>query len=329
MRAREGVRRPLLVTGLPRSGTSWVGKMLEAGGEVVYVNEPLNPQHPPGRSPGVLNADVTHRFQYITAENESAWLTPFQDTVGLRYHLGAELRRNRGPYDLARAAKYGTAFTVGRVRGRRALLDDPYALFSAAWFTERLNTTTVILVRDPVSFVGSWAHLGWTVHFHELLEQPLLVRDLLRDHAEDLREFVGSQDLVAKAAILWRITYAVVDGLQRTVPGLHVRRYEDLTRNPMASFEELYQTCGLTWNDRARAAVTTATTASTAPARSFAWSRTGGLSRTAFRPMDSATSLHSFRDRLTPEDIERVRTLTADVAARWYPADATSPTDER
>ena len=56
---------PLLVTGLPRSGTSWTGKMLEASGQVVYVNEPLNPRRPPGRSPGVLNASVTHRFQKI------------------------------------------------------------------------------------------------------------------------------------------------------------------------------------------------------------------------------------------------------------------------
>ena len=65
---------PLLVTGLPRTGTSWVGKMLELSNAVVYVNEPLNPQHPPGHSPGVLDARVTHRFQYICADNEQDWL---------------------------------------------------------------------------------------------------------------------------------------------------------------------------------------------------------------------------------------------------------------
>lgn len=45
--------------------------MLAAGGELVYVNEPLNPQHPPGRCPGVLNAHVTHRFQYICPDRKS------------------------------------------------------------------------------------------------------------------------------------------------------------------------------------------------------------------------------------------------------------------
>jgi hypothetical protein len=72
---------------MPRTATSWVGKMLEASGALVYVNEPLNPQHPPGRSPGVLRADVEHAFQYISEENERAWLPAFRDTVRLRFHL--------------------------------------------------------------------------------------------------------------------------------------------------------------------------------------------------------------------------------------------------
>jgi hypothetical protein len=48
----NGPGGPILVTGMPRTATSWVGKMLEASGALVDVNEPLNPQHPPGRSPG-------------------------------------------------------------------------------------------------------------------------------------------------------------------------------------------------------------------------------------------------------------------------------------
>ena len=95
MRGDGGV--PLLVTGMPRTATSWVGKMLEASGALVYVNEPLNPQHPPGRSPGVLRADVEHAFQYISEENERVWLPAFRDTVRLRFHPLAEVRRNHAP----------------------------------------------------------------------------------------------------------------------------------------------------------------------------------------------------------------------------------------
>ena len=88
---------PVVVTGMARAGTSWVGKLLQAGGELTYVNEPLNPDHPPGRSPGVLDAPVPveRHYQYIGPHNEGGWLAPFADTLGLRYRVGAELRRNR------------------------------------------------------------------------------------------------------------------------------------------------------------------------------------------------------------------------------------------
>ena len=111
---------PILVTGMPRTATSWVGKMLEASGALVYVNEPMNPQHPPGRSPGVLRAEVQHAFQYISEHNEPVWLPAFRDTVRLRFHPLAELRRNHRPYDLARTVQYTAGFALGRLRGRRA-----------------------------------------------------------------------------------------------------------------------------------------------------------------------------------------------------------------
>ncbi|MEV0968931.1 sulfotransferase [Microtetraspora glauca] len=303
----SGYGGPLLVTGLPRSGTSWAGKMLAASGRLVYVNEPLNPEHPPGRSPGVLDASVTHRFQYICPDDESPWLEAFTRTIGLRYGHLAELRRNRRPRDLARMAKYGTAFRLGRLIGRRALLDDPFALFSAAWFARRLGCRVLVLVRDPVSFVGSWQRLGWTVYFHELLEQPLLVRD--HPCVEELRPLVGSQDRIAKAAALWRVARRVTADLAAADPGIRIVGYESLATAPLDRFRDLYAWCGLPWSERAAGRIAAACTAATGtPATGFSWT---GLSRTAFRPMDSRAALGTYRERLTPGEVSRIRDLTS------------------
>lgn len=312
-------RRGILVTGLPRSGTSWVGKMLQAGGEVVYVNEPLNPSHPPGRSPGVLNADVTHRYQYICADNEERWLRAFSDTLQLRYHLVAELRRNHRAYDLARLAKYSSAFVVGKVRHRRPLLDDPFAVFSSAWFAERVGCQVIVCVRHPFGFVGSWRHLGWRVPLGELLDQPLLIRDLLGAYSDEMRAMDRSADLIARTALLWRITYAVIDEIAARTPGLHIWRYEDLARSPVARFRELYETCGLTWTERAQRRIAAATSSARNAERShFVWSLRGGLSHTAFRPMNSGAALGLYRERLNPQELQRVQELTSEVAKRYY-----------
>jgi Sulfotransferase family len=317
------VSRGILVTGLPRTGTSWVGKMLEASGEVVYVNEPLNPAHPPGHSPGVLNAEISHRFQYICTDNVEHWESAFGDTLRLRYHPIAELRRNHHPYDLARLAKYLSSFTTGRIRRRRALIDDPFAVMSSAWFGQHLGCQVVICVRHPVSFAGSWQRLRWTANLHDLLDQPLLMRDLLGPYRDEMGALADSPDTIAKAALLWRLTYATIDQLTVQLPErLRWWRYEDLATDPVPGFRDIYRRCGLSWSDRSRQRIVAATTDGSNQERAHVWTLRGGLSRTAFRSMDSRAALQSYRSRLTAEEIERVRGLTSDVAKRFYPEEA-------
>lgn len=310
---------PLLVTGLPRTGTSWTGKMLEASGQVVYVNEPMNPGHPPGHSPGVLNASVEHQFHYIHPGNEAPWRAAFADTLALRYRVGAEVRRNRSGYDLARAARYLSVFTSGRLRGRRAMLDDPFALLSTGWLVEEMQCRAVVLVRDPVAVVGSWRALGWRVHFHELLEQQALVEDHLGGYVDRMRALVGSPDWLARSSLLWELAYDVVQRAFAPLPGVRIVRYEDLVRDPLDGFADLYAGLGLTWSPAAQARVEKATTGTSRAGSGHSWSLAGGLSRTAYRPMSREAALDSYRQRLTPEEVTRVRGLTAAVAERFYP----------
>ncbi|MER7362248.1 sulfotransferase [Nonomuraea wenchangensis] len=290
---------PVLVTGLPRSGTSWAGKMLAAGGGLVYVNEPLNPQHPPGRCPGVLAAEVTHRFQYICDDNDEVWLPAFRDTVALRYRWGAELRANHRPYDLARLLRYGTAFAAGRLTGRRALLDDPFAVLSAGWFARRLGSRVIALVREPVSFVASWRRLGWRADLRDLLGQPLLVRD----HPE-LAALDPAADGLAAIAALWRVTRTILAG----TPGILVVSYESLAADPLTGFRDLYDHAGLPWTPSAARRVHRACTGPSSASGAFRWS---GLSRTAYRRMDSRQALATAARGLSQEDAARVRALTA------------------
>jgi len=309
----------ILVTGLPRSGTSWIGKMLEASDEVLYVNEPLKPQQYPGRSPGILNAEVSQPYQYICADNDERWTAAFNDTLLLRYHLVAEIRRNHAPHALAQVVKNSADFTIGRLRRRRALLDDPFGVMSAAWFAQRLGCRVVVSVRHPLSFMGSWRRLGWKPHLHALLAQPLLMRDLLGPYEDELRAVADSPDPVAKAAVLWRVTYDALGDLDARQPGLlYLRRYEDLATDPEAGFRELYALCGLTWTERARKRIAWATTDHGKAKAQRTW--TGVLTRTAFRPMDSRSSLGSFRDRLSRQEIDQVLEITGPVAARYYDA---------
>jgi hypothetical protein len=296
--------------------------MLEAGGGLVYVNEPLNPQHPPGRSPGVLRADVTHAFQYISEENERVWLPAFRDTVRLRFHPLAEVRRNHRPYDLLRAVKYTAGFGLGRLRGRRALLDDPYAVFAAPWLARRVGCRVVVTVRDPVATVSSWRRLGWTPRLAELLAQPALVRDRLGRFAPELEAALaaggnGQVDAVGQASLLWRVIYGTVADYRREIDGLEVVRHEDLSADPLPAFRRLYGRLGLPFGPGAERAILDATSAGSGGA-AMRWSLSGrGVSKTAARRLDSRANLQVWRERLTSDEVARIRDLTADVAGAF------------
>ena len=273
--------------------------------------------HRDGR-PGVLNADVTHRYQYICADNEERWLEPFRRTIALRYGLAAELRRNHGAYDLARCAKYLMAFTRGRLRGQTALLDDPFAIFSTAWFSQQLGCRCVVLVRDPIAVVGSWRKLGWSVQLNDVLQQRLLVRDHLGSYEERMRTLVDSPDWLARSSLLWEMAYATVQSRFQGLPNVVVVRYEDLAADPRRGFESLYASVGLPWSPSVDDVVRTATAGTSAHARgSHAWTLRGGPSRTAFRPMDSRSAVVVASQRLDPQQAARVRELTVTVAATF------------
>lgn len=308
---------PLLVTGLPRSGTSWTGKMLEAGGQVVYINEPMSLSRPPGGSPGVLDAPIVHRFQYVGGDDDAAWVRAFGDTLRLRFHPLRELAAVRKPYHLARGAKYAAAFTVGRLRGRRAMLDDPNAIFASRWLTERMGVRTVYVVRDPVGMIGSWRQLGWQPQLQPILDQPDLLADHLGPHETAMRDAVAGGDWLDQMCCLWNVGNRFVDAARHDLDDVLVVRYEDLAADPLRQYEALYDWCGLEWSDSARASIEEATTASSDSNKGFSWSLRGGLSRTAFRRMDSRAAIAKPDRRLDDDEIERVRAATGEVLARF------------
>jgi Sulfotransferase family len=304
--------QPILVTGMPRSGTTWLAHMLAAAGGLVYVNEPLNPNHPPGGFPGVLNAPVEHRFQYICAENDERFLPAYRDLMRLRYHPLAELRQNHRPGDVPRQARHAAMFAAGRLRRKRVLVADPYAVFSTPWFARR-GFKVVVIVRRPVAAIASRKRLGWIFEPEELRRQPLLVRDVI----EPLGIATGparaprEERLIDTGALLWAAIHSAVAAAQdELADALVVVRHEDLSRQPKREFARLYERLGLRFSARAARQIERATTA--------AASETPVGDPHAVR-LDSRANLENWRRRLTAQEVERIQALTGQSAQRFYP----------
>jgi hypothetical protein len=298
-------RHPILVTGAHRSGTTWVGRMLAADKDTAYISEPLNVHH----RPGVFGAPVRNWYQYITDENESEYLSAFRDLTGFRYHLLSEIGSLRSRKDLLRMGRDLAIFTNGRLRGQRALFKDPFAVFSAPWFARRLGCRVVITVRHPAGFASSLMRLNWPFDFKDLLDQSRLMRDHLEvDRAE--MESIAPGDLLGQSALLWRMIYRVVHRMRETHSEFEVLRHEDLSVDPVAGYEALYRSLGLTFDEKIRSTILNSSRSENPaePSKKSAYSV----------KLDSRANMDIWKKRLRAEEIRRIRRMTESVSDHFY-----------
>jgi Sulfotransferase domain len=297
-------RRPILLTGMPRSGTTWVGRILAAGGEVGYINEPFNLAD----SPGSFRVPAAHWYAYATAETEAEFLPTLARGLQFDYPLVRELRRCRNRTDLYHTLKSWRDFA--RSRGRRPLVKEPHAVFSVPWFVERLGSDVVFMVRQPLAVVSSWKRLGWTFDFANLLDQPALMRDLLSPFESEMRAALSpSWTLVERVALLWKVIYSLVADAR--LPDVQLVRHEDLSADPEPRYAELFRALDLRYTSEVVEAVRKST-ASGNPAEIR-------VERPHETELDSKANLGNWRHRLTGDEAMRIRELTSETAMRFYP----------
>lgn len=297
---------PLLVSGAHRSGTSWVGAMLAASGYYAYVSEPLNVWH----RRGVFNAPVDYWYSYICDENEEQYLPAFRDTLALRYRLLPELFSLRSMKDLGRMGRDWWRMTYGRFAWRAPLLKDPFAVFSAPWFAQRLGCQVVITVRHPAAFVSSLKRQDWRFNFSDLLDQPLLMRDWLAPYEAEMQQAKSGGDLIEQACLIWRLVYHVVHQFQQQGQPFQVVRHEDLSLQPVAAFRALYAQLGIPFSDKAEERIR----------QSSGAENPTELDEDKIHSvrLNSRANLKNWQKRLTTGEIVRIRDLTPDVAGHFY-----------
>jgi sulfotransferase family protein len=300
-----GELAPILVTGTHRSGTTWVGKMLAADALTAYISEPLNVLH----RPGVFRVPVRHWYQYICEDNGSEYLPAFEDLLEFDYHLWDEIRSLRSRRDFLRMGRDFLIFYNGLMRGQRVLLKDPFAVFSTPWFARHLNCKIVTTIRHPAAFASSLKRLNWFFKFQDLMDQPLLMRDHLEKYREEMQS-MKAEDVIGQSALLWKMIYYVVYETHQQNPDFIVVRHEDLSRDPVAGYRDLYQLLDLEFTPRVEKNILNSSSSEN-PVE---------LSRKKVHgfKLDSRANISVWKKRLSAEEIDRIRKITEGTSALYY-----------
>lgn len=299
---------PIFITGAQRTGSSWVARMLTLGPTTIWIDEPFNLE---AKRPRLNAATFDNYFTYIHAGNAATRQAAIADTLSLRYNpipdLLAGLRRGAWRAILEQWNEWQAA----RGRDARPIVKQPTGLFMAEWLAETFDAVILILIRHPAAFVASSMQRGWAHDFADFTSQPVLLEDYLAPYAGQIEEFAGRPPgMLVGLSWLWRILYDVAGVLLARHPEWLFYRHEDLARDPVAGFRELYGRLEIPFTPAVATAIAD-------------YSGQHNPARAADRDWKSLhrhspATTDQWRRLLTAEQASEIRSITAPVADRHY-----------
>jgi len=263
-----GPENSLVLSGSPRSGTTWIMEVLNAHQDHRLVFEPLRPQ-------SVRMVRRLERFTYIRRHNDDPELARLMRRVmSGRYRYFWTDRHNRSFWCTRRLVKL--------VRGNMLM----------GYLKQQSPATPIIFImRHPIAQILSMHKLGYSPFDAKLyLNQPALVEDYLEPYVDRIRSTEGYfENLVLHWCIQNRVALS-----QCRPDDVHLVFYEELCTDPQTHAERLYQLLGRPIDDRVRRAIR-------APSRMANPDSAIVTGATAGEKLISA-----WRDKATPQQIDTV-----------------------
>ncbi len=296
-------RKPILVTGSHRSGSTWVGRMIALSPSVAYIHEPFNLRH----RPGICKAKFDFWFTYICSENEQIFFNDLNDCVQFKFNFKEELKSVSSARDTLRMLRDYLLFTKYRLFPTRPVIKDPIAVFSADWLAKNFDMDVILLIRHPAAFVGSLKQANWTHPFDHFLQQPLLMEQHLSKFRSEIIEYSKEEkNIVDQAILLWNIINHMVLNYQINNPGWNILKHEELSKHPVETFSNLYKYLNLDFSKPIQEKIL-----------SFSQEdMTSGKFASLMR--NSKANIMRWKTRLTNDEIRKIKAKTQEIADRFY-----------
>jgi len=316
----------VLLVGLPRSATTWVGRCIGHAAGARYIDEPdnenihpyavrakrrlgrypiLRPQDqaPPdyerlwalaaagGEQPAGLRGRVSHRFY---------------DPV--RWHAHPEGRRDLGTRGHLRLRASELLATAGRATPfEHLVVKSVFVPFAMEWLVRRWDGPIVLAVRDPLNAVASWWDLGWRDvlgHHRAFGTGASAVPEALIETLGEVRVPPLVEPHSPLQLLAWQfglLSSALLSSYRRH-PEWVLARHDELCSDPVPKFKALFARVGLPWSDTAEEFLLES-------------DRPGSG---AFDTTRVASREHArWRDRLSPEQVSEVRQVIEGFELSW------------
>lgn len=270
-----------LVCGIPRSGTTWISKVLTYNNEVKYLHEPDNERqnllgfiykNKLDRFPFLRKDDYSQNYEILFRKAYSGYFTePYgkvsniiRDVFSLdldeleqrivRDKPNSELRSDAFSYlreELLRGA-INIALNFSKIRSSmdrnydKKIIKSVHCVLALEFLNNVLNiNNTLLIFRHPASIVASHLRMDNKDIWRPIIRKNPLLDGMLQPFKSNIVEL---EDPLAKAgARIGAIYYLWEQQLQTNK--WQVVIYEQVCRNKIQSFKDLYKKMDLDWNN--------------------------------------------------------------------------------
>lgn len=208
--------RPILLTGLPRTGSTWASQAIAKATHSRLVHEPFNWRRYPDRG--------DYHMKYLPAGSESRSLLEI---------LGRSMQPSLFSLDFFRPNR------------RPVVIKDVHICLALEyiWANLKPQPHIIILLRHPCGVANSWARLELEARsrLDLLLSQPELMSDHLGPYADHMER---REDDYFEIGAYWGASYLVMVRLAEKYPAWQSITHETLCADPEQSFSQLLTKIG-------------------------------------------------------------------------------------
>ncbi|MEM8629761.1 MAG: sulfotransferase [Pseudomonadota bacterium] len=301
--------RPILVTGCPRSGTTWTGNVIGASREVFNIYEPFNDDVG-------ARLDLPERFMRITPGNADSVKAEIDALMSLGNFKDRALLAVQGTAErvLPASKRYTPARLAARrllrhrqdfINPRRVSIKDPIAFYSSEWIADTYDAQVVILIRHPCGVVGSYLSLGWDSELPEMIKHPVaegyssLCKEIAHRRADQ-------PDQLGDLILQWKLfTAATLELSERRSDWIFVL-HDELCLQPEDHFRALFKQLDLAFTPEIAEKIKVETSNAAEPKSSVQHQHN----------RDSRALVDAWQEKLPQEDANRILVDTADLWAQ-------------
>lgn len=255
---------PIIIFGIPRSGTTWLARTLAMDQEIQYVVEPDNEsttflgyfykrglQRFPYFRVGEEAKSYIKLFHralngdYITYESPNNNLLYKSNLISLNL-VKRRLRKKGRNRKLIFNWDFALRKNVQKDLKKRRLVKTVHALLNIPFLKNKFEFLPLIILRHPAACVYSHIKLGLTDGDQDVFKNTQLAEDFLQPFLEKINKI---KTPLERMGMQIGIFHYVVFHYKKQY-NYHIIFHEELCENPIFEFEKLFKVLDLNWDKK-------------------------------------------------------------------------------